>query len=506
MLKSILKQNGILTEKGISNNYKRILVKHPSIEQQIIDFTKFLDIEDYLPSMKERLLCIFKDITSVPRCPQCGKISSFVQSSYRTFCSSICAQSNIQTRNKHKQTMLKTYGVEYGGQTDEQKQKRKNTCLFRYGVDHHWKNSSIQQKRINTFASNYGVINPQQQYFSDETLSLLNDINWLTHEHHVLQKSCAEISNNLQVNPTTVSNYLHKYNIPIKHFNTSLAQREIGSFLQNFTSVELNNRTILTSGKEIDVFLPDYNIAIEYCGLYWHSDYFERNTKNSHLNKLNELLLKDIRLITIFEDEWTLKQDIVKLKLLAILGKDPRKRVFARQTYISNVSTQEKQIFFENTHIQGNGPSSINIGLYDTHELVACMGLIKQKNNRYIINRYSTSAQVVGGFSKLLTYFIKNYNPTQLVSFADRRWGEGNLYHKTGFSLEYIITPDYHYVVNHKRIHKFNFRHNNLKKILTKYDEHSSEVVNCKNNGIFRIWDCGLIKFTINTAQRGETQ
>ena len=104
----------------------------------------------------------------------------------------------------------------------------------------------------------------------------------------------------------------------------------------------------------------------------------------------------------------------------------------------------------------------------------------------------------VGG--KLFNWFIKNYNPTEVKSFADRRWTldkDNNLYTKLGFVLEKELKPDYEYILNSnptKRIHKFNFR----KQILHKkhgFPLTMTESEMVKELGYSKIWNCGLFKF-----------
>ena len=64
--------------------------------------------------------------------------------------------------------------------------------------------------------------------------------------------------------------------------------------------------------------MPKLHIAIEYNGLRWHSEEFNKD-KNYHLNKLIKCNEKGIRLIQIFEDEWIEKQEIVLKKIKHIL-------------------------------------------------------------------------------------------------------------------------------------------------------------------------------------------
>lgn len=58
----------------------------------------------------------------------------------------------------------------------------------------------------------------------------------------------------------------------------------------------------IVPGYELDIFIPNLNIAIEYNGVYWHSD--KKIDKEYHITKTTECEKHGISLIHIFEDEW----------------------------------------------------------------------------------------------------------------------------------------------------------------------------------------------------------
>jgi hypothetical protein len=105
---------------------------------------------------------------------------------------------------------------------------------------------------------------------------------------------------------------------------------------------------------------------------------------------------------------------------------------------------------------------------------------------------------VIGGASRLLKYFIRTYNPKQLISYADRRWSQGRLYETLGFEFIKNTTPNYFYVVKKRRENRFKYR----KDILVKegFDPNKSEREIMAERKIPRIYDCGckLYKLTFN--------
>jgi hypothetical protein len=131
-----------------------------------------------------------------------------------------------------------------------------------------------------------------------------------------------------------------------------------------------------------------------------------------------------------------------------------------------------------------------------------------KESDKWELTRFASDyhyiCQGVGG--KLFKYFVKNYNPIEIKSFADRRWTtneNSNIYTKLGFNFEYYTDPEYRYISTHNsvRYHKFGFRKKMLiKKYGEKYgftmDMTESQMV--EKIGFHKIWDCGLIKYVWN--------
>jgi hypothetical protein len=330
----------------------------------------------------------------------------------------------------------------------------------------------------------------------------LNTPDWLFEQHHVHKKTKQQISVMLGVDKETVTNRFKQFGIQsIKHRFLTNQQTEVVDFVRSLgiSNIEENNRK-LCPPKQIDIFLPDHNLAIEYCGLYWHSTSQERITPSYHKQKMDKCAVRGVRLLTIFSDEWLQRRTICEGKIASILQLSTSDRVYARECQVVSVQAKEKKAFFNQHHIQGNGPSSFQLGLRSpTGELVAVMAFI-QTDSEIILNRYASSCIVNGGFSKLLSHAIRqNLNWKRIVSFADLRWSEGNVYQKNGFTLEGIIPPDYAYTKGQERIHKFNFRHAHLQRRLGNlYDPTKSESENMLNAGWHKIFDCGKQRWVLN--------
>jgi len=298
----------------------------------------------------------------------------------------------------------------------------------------------------------------------------------------------------------------------IKKRFTSKAEIEIKEFVKSLGLTILSNNRKLLKGVELDIVIPNHHLAIEYNGLYYHQEKMGKN-RYFHLNKT--LLSNSIGygLIHIFEDEWVSNKNLIKNKLIHILGLSNSNKIGARECIIKEINNKEKSPFLNNYHIQGNDKSNIKLGAFYNNILI---GVMTFKNKRimtknlnkggYELSRFATHDNyIINGLpSKILKYFIKNYNPNNIISFADRRWTldpYDNMYTKMGFKLMNIGKPNYWYYnssVNRlKRFHKFGFGKSSLKKKHPNLDFLKTEKELTIELGYDRIWDCGLFKYEI---------
>ena len=319
--------------------------------------------------------------------------------------------------------------------------------------------------------------------------------------HHIIESICE----NGHVRRTSVYNMFKFPNCRrCTGWGSSYAEREVFDYVCSIlpvgTIVKDNDRTVLCP-KELDIYIPDKNIAIEFNGLYWHSEEAGK-TRNYHKEKWEQCRDKGIQLIAIWEDDWRDKKDIVKSMLAHKLGVDNSSRVFARKTVIKPVDSATARKFCDSYHIQGACGGTYYLGLYtkDSNELVAVSVWRKNKNDMYL-DRYCTSSTVVGGFSKLLKHAKALFTQDgfdRIVTFADREVSDGNLYESTGFVTDSYLKPDYRYVRDDKRYHKFGFR---LKRFKNDpelfYQEGLTEYELAQANELVRVWDYGKIKYIL---------
>ena len=292
-------------------------------------------------------------------------------------------------------------------------------------------------------------------------------------------------------------------NSEMTHNFSSKSEEEIVDWLKSLNVEPHKDRRIL-NGKELDIYIPSKNLAIEYNGNLWHSEFFGGKDKSYHLNKLEECNKKGVELIQIFEDEYMLHKDIVlsKIKHILRLNYDSRK-IQGRKCVIEIIDKSLGDDFLNKNHIQGTTNCSVMFGAFYCNELVAVMSFLNENNGNWNLVRYANKLDVrcQGVASKMFSCFVKRYNPKTVRSFADRRWtvdGLSNLYTNLGFKLAEALKPDYRYynssVDRYKRFHKFGFKKEQL---ISKYgfDQGMTELEMARELGYDRIWDCGLFKY-----------
>lgn len=284
----------------------------------------------------------------------------------------------------------------------------------------------------------------------------------------------------------------------------SVGEDEIINFLSQYNLNIHKNKKV--GGVEIDIMIPDKNIGIEYCGVLWHSIGLtypsnvnnEAELKRKHNRKKDICTQQGINLITIFDTEWKNKKAIVQSIILSKLGLLQHK-IYARKCNIIRLTKEQKKEFYELNHIQGNCQSYIDYGLVYNGMLCAAMSFSNRKinkNNDVELVRYCSiiNTSVVGGFSKLLKFATK-YIHTDIISYCDRRYSNGNAYIQNGFSLIKTSPPNYFYTRDCKILKsRLMFQKHKLKNFYS-YNTNKTESIIMYEEGYRKIYDCGNFVF-----------
>jgi hypothetical protein len=282
----------------------------------------------------------------------------------------------------------------------------------------------------------------------------------------------------------------------------SKGEIEIGDWLESFGFiVKRNVRGIVSNKSELDIYLPENNLAIEYNGLYWHSTRITRSHRR-HIDKLETCESQGIRLIQFWDVEWEKKKDICKEIILFALGKIGR-RIYARNCIIKEVSTSESNIFLDLNHIQGACKANFRLGLYYQDELIGvqCYSAPNTGSagrDSWLVTRtcFSKGTQVIGGISKMFSHFIKTVHPDKVTDFTDRRLFVASGHSKMGFVRQGVSDPCNYLTDGDALYSRRHYRHWGKRHFKYKmpWDDALTDTENLANNGWYWVWDCGKIK------------
>lgn len=515
--------NAITPSGQINKQIKAILRSHPTLYDAILMATMFLPPDT---SIRARIYAIRADIHSPPVCETCGKVMKFNEQTgkFNSFCPKIkgssCVSASDRVRFQQERTMIDRYGVPNPSKSRELCEKRMNTVVDRYGGTSPMASSDVRSKQRATLMAKYGVdtisdipgVSDARKATNldrfgattfaggqvpQSAINALADKQYC--EDNIRDFTIDEIAQMLQVSSHTVRKYLavHGIDATLVNRNCSSPERELMRFLEMCDiKYEYNNRTVIYP-KQVDFLIPSHKLAIEYDGIYYHSELNGRH-RTYHRDKMIACNNAGYRLIHIFSSEWHSIRHIVLSRLKNALGLTDT--LYARKCTIRTLSIPEAQVFFNTTHIQGFASGAIYLGLEKDGVVVAAMSFCRSRFNKqyeWELLRYSSAlnVRVVGGASKLFKHFIRTYDPSSVISYCDLRWGTGKLYQALGFTEAKVSPPNYFYFKSadntNTLLSRQVFQKHKLPSKLDVFNPDLTEWENMQANGYDRIWDCG---------------
>ena len=453
-----------------------------------------------------------------------------------------------QNTDLAKETSIKNYGVEHYLQTKEGKERHKATCLEKYGEDNVSKVPKFKQQKIDTCLKNFGAQWPQQvleireksKQAMLETYGVEKPLQ-LEYFQKIYKDTCKErygvsnFSKTDQYKDKYTTTSLAKFGfehpsqsseIRLKTENTLLSTYGTKNFIkawnmQNSVCHSIGELELLEwvrqwypsaksyrKGKfELDIFIPELNMGIEYNGLYTHSENgikrrgYKGIVKNYHLDKTKYFIDNKIRTIHIWDYEWNKKKDKVKSYLLSVLGKNEYK-VGARKCKLiwsdSKDEIKKAHDLLDSTHIQGNTNSTKYVAnVYYNDELLATatFGRHHRDSKTWVLSRFTTKTNytIQGILSKISKLAFKELQ-SDIISWADYRLSTGNGYEKAGWKFEKLLPPDYFYSANNNKVIS---KQSRQKKIVNT-PQGMTETEHAKLDKLNKVWDCGKIRFRFN--------
>lgn len=354
-------------------------------------------------------------------------------------------------------TSKKLYGVENFFQSDKIKEKSKATCLQKYGKEF-W----IQDESNKAFAKheelNSKIDSGAIRLYNGMTLSEAASKIGISHSHFI------KLYNNHGLD------YVMNYEKSLSNIETILK-----AFLEKLDIKFDYNQKLFN-------YYPDFKInsvIIECDGLYWHSDKVQQDN-SYHYKKRNFYKKLCLKPLFFRSNEIENKFDIVCSIIKNALHLNNNK-IHARKCEVTEISTKEAFEFCEKYHLMGGFKSSTHsLGLVFNGTLISVFQTKQLKNNsgQYDLSRFCTTpdTSIVGGFSKILSFFEKKYSPSMFQTFIDLRYGDGDYLYNLGFK-EQSCYPSFQWTDGANIFHRMKFKGN------SGYE-----------SGLAKIWDCGQRK------------
>lgn len=277
----------------------------------------------------------------------------------------------------------------------------------------------------------------------------------------------------------------------------SKPQRELSEFIESFGfRPQLNIRTVLASSKELDIYIPELKLAVEFNGVYWHST-LDRKKSTRHYDKWRECEAAGIRLFVVWSDDWKDRRLLVERLLKAELGVRDKSSISAHETVTKPLRSADAFSFLEANHIRGPA-SGKSYGLFHGDLLVAV--LVARKSSSmpgYVtIVRYAAALSVPGGFMKILDFLEDRESPAGFMALSNNAFCEGSLYEASGFMRDRDLPPNYTYNVKGKRVHRLSYRKARfVEEPELKFVEGLSESRLAELNGLRRCFDYGQTRW-----------
>ena len=401
---------------------------------------------------------------------------------------------NDDVWNKQRATCIEKYDTEYAAQNISIQEKTKLTNLERYGVEHHFCNKEVIQKWKNSYHQN-------KIDYIKEHLGISVDFEFAkkipidirrTYSKDYLKELYEFIMNGKKIDLELIRKEFenNQYRLTAKMSgyefdNSSLIEIELKEWLINQDiECSFNNRNII-SPYELDIFIPEHNLAIEFNGSYWHSEIY----KDKEYHQMKTKMCNDlgITLIHIHEYLYTNKSEIYKNIIKSKLKLNDK--VYARKCILKEVQKQEEKEFLEKYHLQGFVGSSKCYGLYYNNELLTLCSFGKSRFNKkyeYELLRNCTKSgiSVVGGLSKLIKHYKKYIENKDIICYSDASIS----YNKN----DVLTLPNYVWIKNSLIFKRYQTMKHKLENVLgDEYDSNLSESENMKKCGYYRVYDSG---------------
>lgn len=421
--------------------------------------------------------------------------------------------SNPDVRAKIEATNQKLYGVRHSFSSDVIRRKCEETMISRYGTTNYGKTiESIHRRMLDSTKLS-------------EFVNYKSDPRAYVQSHYLTPPTIRQVAADIGVDIETVRVYADAAQCKdVFKYSKSSYEIEVIDFIRSINpdAIIKHNDKIQIAPLELDIFLPEFNLGIEVNPTVTHNssipDPWGQPPKPYTYHQIKSTMCeeKGIFLFHIFGYEWTHRKKQIQSMLTNLLNSNPYK-IYARNTHIdANLSAEESKMFLDNNHRQGSTSAKIRIGLRrnDNDELVSVMTFNKLRANlgksktdsddTWELSRFCSlqDTSVIGGASKLLSYFKQTIVFDKIVSYSDIAHTRGHLYEQLGFHAVHRSSPNYVWVEfgSDTYLHRVQCMKSHLPSLFNQPDldiEHQTEKEIMISHGYVQVFDSGVTRWEL---------
>jgi len=298
---------------------------------------------------------------------------------------------------------------------------------------------------------------------------------------------------------------------PKKIHKRSQGENKIINFLNLYNIKTISNERNLLDGFELDIYLPEYNIGIEFNGVYFHSEHTGNKDREYHKSKTNILESKGVKLIHIFDSDYDKYTEKINRMLLDFIEIDLFK-IKNNEYIIDYINENKKNEFIRNNSINISDKSEHCTSSIKDGEILSIL-CFDYKDNKIIINNYINKIgyKIEDDHILMFEEIKRKFKFDQIIGYYNKLWNnfDGNIFDKFGFIKNKNTDPDFYYI-----------RYNGLdKNILINKDLYSKEYLKERFQDIYsdelsvdellhqagydKIWNSGYIEYVLNPENDG---
>ncbi|WP_235631035.1 zinc-ribbon domain-containing protein [Mycobacteroides abscessus] len=227
---------------------------------------------------------------------------------------------------------------------------------------------------------------------------------------------------------------------------TELIRDLLGAHTQILTST----RTV-PGTSEVDIVVPERKLAIEFNGLYWHTERTGRG-KDYHIGKTRACAAAGLRLIHVWEDDWHLRRAGVERLIrnaLGVVDGPPVADCGAAEIDFESAA----RLFDENCHARSLGRASFFDALIHGDTVVAAVSS-RLRNGRLDVMQFA-SAGVLGASAALaqpLARRARQLGAERVRWVVDNATDDGEGPSAAGFTRVAELDPEFRYVRGGERV------------------------------------------------------